>query len=220
MSKIQRVFELLAFKVSQRLHGAPVSDSPWFDDATLAWFTARLPQAQSYIEFGSGGSTVMAAKLGIPTISVEGDHFFASQVAKKIGNNHSVKLLRPPIGMTGLWGVPVPGTPTPERVARWSAYIDMPFAELQRAKQPFPDLFLVDGRFRAACALRAALETSRVGKEADLLFDDYERDNHDYSVIEQLLPPPQRIGRSAVFKLTANTKVTESDVFRAMHDFH
>lgn len=220
MSKIQRAYELMAFKASQRLRGASVGDSPWFDEETLAWFTDRLPRAKSYLEFGSGGSTVMAAKLGIPTISVEGDHFFAKQVAKKIGRDHRVTMLRPPIGLTGLWGVPVPGTPTQGRVAQWRSYIDLPFEVLAQSKQIFPDLFLVDGRFRTACALRAALETSKAGKEADLLFDDYERSNHDYSGIETILPAPERIGRSALFKLGPDIRVTEDSIHQAMHDFH
>lgn len=221
MNKIKRGIDLIAFKVSQRLNGAEVSASPWFDDETLAWFTDRLPRTKSYLEFGSGGSTVMAARMGIPTISVEGDHFFAGEVAKKIGTGHKVQLLRPPIGMTGLWGVPIPGSPTPGRVKKWRSYIDLPFRVLEQSGQEFPDLFLVDGRFRTACALRAALETKRAGRHAELLFDDYERVNtNNYHKAEEILGAPTRIGRSAVFKLGPDNAVTTTDIDVAMQDFH
>lgn len=163
----------------------------------------------------------MAARLGIPTISVEGDHFFAGEVAKKIGAEHKVNLLRPPIGLTGLWGVPVPGSPTPARVRKWQTYLDLPFAVLKQTGQEYPDLFLVDGRFRTACALRAALETKKAGRQAELLFDDYVRANtNNYHMAEEILGAPLRIGRSAVFTIGQDSNVTPADIDLAMQDFH
>lgn len=200
MRKIISGLSFVSFKVKQRLRGVEVSETPWFDEPTLAWFVERMNSVRSYMEFGSGGSTVVAARIGVPTISVEGDHIFAGAVAKKIGSDHQVTLLRPPIGLTGLWGIPFPGTPTPARLRRWQNYINMPFATLKECGQEFPDFFLVDGRFRVACALRAALEANLAGRQADLLFDDYEREGcNNYHMAEELLGAPIRVGRSAVF---------------------
>lgn len=220
MISLKRGYELAKFKINQRLRGVCVSDTPWFDEATLAWFKNRLPRARSYLEFGSGGSTMMAARLGVPTISVEGDRYFGQEVGKRLAPEHKVQMLCPPIGMTGLWGVPFPGTPTPDRVRRWRSYIDQPFEVLAKSEQEFPDLFLVDGRFRNACALRAALETKRAGRVAELLFDDYSAEERPtYMQTEEILGAPQRVGRSAIFALGPDNAVTENDINRVIHDF-
>lgn len=220
MTSLKRGYKLVKFKVNQRLKGVGVSDKPWFDDETLAWFEERLPRAKSYLEFGSGGSTIMAARLGVPTISVEGDHYFAQEVSKRLAPGHKVQVLRPPIGMTGLWGVPFPGSPTPDRVQKWRSYIDLPFEVLAKSEQEFPDLFLVDGRFRNACALRAALEAKQAGRTAELLFDDYAAEERaTYKQTEAILGAPQRIGRSAVFAIGPDSAVTVEDVDRAIRDF-
>lgn len=220
MSKVGLAIDLVKFKISQRLEGSPISDTPWFDPETLEWFKERLPRAKSYLEFGSGGSTVMAAKLGIPTISIEGDDFFARQVREKVGAESSVTVIRPPIGMTGLWGVPVPGSASSSRVQKWRTYVDLAFTQLAREDRPFPDFILVDGRFRAACALRSTMEAKAAGAESDVLIDDYYSEGRShYTAIEELLGHPERIGRSALFRTRDAKDIPVARIEQAVADW-
>ena len=184
-------FKLAKFFYRQRIKGFPTPTAPHFDEETLAFFTEKLKAARSYVEFGAGGSTIMADRLGIPTVSVEGDRYYAKSVRKGLRGG-SVRILTPDIGLTERWGKPLFRKPTPRRLAKWRRYIEAPFG-----LAPDPDLILVDGRFRVACAL----ECARRVKQATLIVDDYYDGRPQYAVLERWLGKPHRIGRSAVFDL-------------------
>jgi hypothetical protein len=197
---IDRLAAFARFLWAQRVTGFPVPDAPHFDEGGADEFERLLDRAVSYLEFGSGGSTVLAARLGKPTLSVESDRFFARQVRARAGAAGMVKVLAPDIGMTKQWGVPVFRRPTPKRLRKWSAYVFGPFAELERSGRQFPDLVLVDGRFRVACALESARQAQALGRGLTIFFDDYaERDY--YHVVERHLGKPRMAGRAAIFEL-------------------
>lgn len=221
MRQLEWGWELLKFKAAQTFGTVSAGKEPWLDPETKQWHRAALANSQSYLEFGSGGSTYLAATLGIPTIAVEGDHAFADAVRRQLPAGNKVTLISAPIGLTGPWGVPVPGSPTKSRVTRWRSYIDLPFAELGKSGRPFPDLVLVDGRFRRACALRTAYEAGKVGAKPTILFDDYYADERaHYNRIEAILGAPERIGRSAIFRIDDATNVSQSAIDEAITDFH
>lgn len=215
---LARAFNLARFFYHQRVTGFTVPDEPHLDPETLAWFAGRLGKARSYMEFGAGGSTRLAGRLGVPTISVEGDPFFARAVRKGLAPGHRVDLIDAGIGTTIQWGVPLRGSPAPQRVSRWRRYIDLPFQALQRDDRAFPDLVLVDGRFRRACALRTAAEAK--GRPCDLLFDDYYGEGRDhYHDVERVLGSPRRIGRSALFAVAPDIQIAASEIDAAIADF-
>ena len=217
---LQRAWAYARFLYLQRVIGFEVPDEPHLDPDTLHWLTARLPNAQSYLEFGAGGSTRLAGRLGIPTVSVEGDRFFARAVRAGLAPQHRVTLIDADIGPTTHWGVPFRGKPTPARMRKWRRYIDLPFAQMLRNGRPFPDLVLIDGRFRRACALRTAQEAAKVGAHCDLLFDDYYNQGREgYASVEQHLGTPRRIGRSALFVLAPDVRVPEEAIQAAIADF-
>lgn len=219
MSSLSRLKQYAGFFYVQRIKGFVIGDEPWMDEATGTWFAERLARAASYMEFGSGGSTRLAARLGVPTISVEGDRFYARAVRAGLAEGHRVHLLDAPIGLTGPWGVPLPGKPTAARVRKWRTYVDLPFAELARQQIAFPDLVLVDGRFRRACALRTAHEASLAGARTTLLIDDYYSEGRDrYTDIEQYLGAPVVIGRSACFELD-KPDVPQAAIDQALMDY-
>lgn len=220
MGKLRKLNDLASFLYVQRVKGFEIADEPWLDEETTGWFRDRLASAHRYLEFGSGGSTRLAARLQLPTISVECDRFFASAVRKGLAGGHKVTLIDAPIGFTGAWGVPMPGKPTPERVAAWRSYITMPFEELDRQGGSFPDFVMVDGRFRRACALQTALKAQQLGGSPDILFDDYYSPGREhYAQVEHLLGAPQRIGRSALFHITPDLQVKQADVDAALRDY-
>lgn len=220
MEKIKWGWELGKFKASQVLFGMEAGTEPWLDPETKQWHRERLAGCTSYMEFGSGGSTYLAGSLGIPTISVEGDATFAEAVRRGLPDGSKVTLIAAPIGFTGPWGVPVPGTASPSRLKKWRNYIDLPFLELVKSGLGFPQLALVDGRFRRACALRIAQEAKRAGAATTILFDDYfSEERTRYSEIEAILGEPERVGRSAIFSITGAEEVSAQQVEEALADF-
>lgn len=224
MKLLRRLSTLSNFFYHQRVKGFEVADEPFLDEVAAQWFTERLGRAQSYIEFGSGGSTRLAARLNVPTVSGECDRFFARAVRDGLAQPNQIDLVDVDIGFTYIWGIPFFGKPTDERVKKWRRYIDLPMARqidhMKRSGRPFPDLALVDGRFRIACALRFAYEAAQRSVEADLLFDDYYSEEHRrYSAVEAILGAPTKIGRAALFRITPAAKVETSQIDAAIRDY-
>lgn len=185
------------FLFVQRILGFPLPDAPGLDGATLGRFNDELARAGSYLEFGSGGTTKLADRLGVNSITVESDRFFAKTLKAGL-TGESVTVLTPNIGITERWGRPLFKRRTARRLKRWRSYVDLPFANLRH----FPDLILVDGRFRVACTLEAARQAHLRGRAATLILDDY-AERPKYWVVERWLGKPERVGRSAVFKIGA-----------------
>ncbi|BDG73313.1 hypothetical protein [Roseomonas fluvialis] len=118
-----------------------------------------VPPPRCYLEWGLGGSTAEALRAGAGlVVSVEGDGAWiaaarddaAVAAAEATGR---LRLVHADIGPTGKWGMPVDrGTR-----ARWPGYAAAPWPVLDAAGA-WPDLVLVDGRFRVACCLSMARE--------------------------------------------------------------
>lgn len=152
-------------------------------------------KAQVILEYGSGGSTVLASEMQDKLIfSVESDRDWAlnlqfyidSQNAPSPVVSHFVD-----IGPVGAWGRPI-------SAEAWQKFHHYP---LDIWDQPFfrhPDVVLIDGRFRTACL---AVTRLKITRPVTILFDDY-RDRPLYHRVERLVGPPEMIGRMAVFKLT------------------
>lgn len=112
-------------------------------------------KATSLVEFGSGGSTLLAVRS--PKLqriwSVESDPAWIAKLrgqpdvaAAEQGGR--LRLLHADIGRTGDHGAPLDES----ALARWPAYHEAVWADPATAAA---DLVLVDGRFRVACALQA-----------------------------------------------------------------
>lgn len=183
---------LLRFLHLQRVRGFDPPTSPHMDDEAAAWLEQQLRKTRLYLEYGSGGSTVLASKLAVPTISIESDRFYAAAVRSVLPAPDQVRLLVPKMGLTGEWGLPVFF-----RGRKGRRYVMAPFDLLDGR---FPDLVFIDGRYRVAAALESARRAAQAGSSARLMLDDYaERPN--YHVLEQYLGVPERIGRAALFTI-------------------
>ncbi|MFM1848121.1 MAG: hypothetical protein RL417_1595 [Pseudomonadota bacterium] len=184
----------------QRVVGFPVPSTPHFDEVSTPFFVERLRNARTYLEFGSGGSTFLAAELGKNFTTIESDRFFLRSVERKIVSaGYSIKapsqrLLAVDIGLTEAWGVPVCRKATPARLPLWRRYFTAPW---KGDPSFFPDLILVDGRFRVACSLSTALQLAD-RSDWTLLFDDYAGRPH-YQAVEEFLTLSEMVGRMAVF---------------------
>ena len=161
-------------------------------EAEAALLCEEYAKASSILEYGSGGSTFVAAAVpDCQTVTVESDWNWSAKLRKAIyqrGAEKRVSVHWVDIGPTGSWG-------RPKTDAAWAEYPkyalevwDLPtFAE--------PDVVLIDGRFRVGCFL-ACLFKCR--KPMRVLWDDYVGREH-YYVVEKYLKPTSLVGRMAVF---------------------
>lgn len=150
--------------------------------------------AEVVLEYGSGGSTLVAAELGKVVYSVESDPDWAQMMRDWFAANPApglVEIIHADIGATREWGQPVDHS-------GWRGYAAYPLAVWDRKDFRQPDVVLVDGRFRAGCALATAFRTQR---PVTLLFDDYAKRDH-YHVVEKFIgAPAAMIGRMACFEI-------------------
>ena len=173
-----------------------VGDIPALDADGLGAFEAALAGCASYLEFGSGGSSIVAARSGKPFVSVEGDREFLQLVQRRAvaaAPGHKGTFLHADVGMVAGWGYPAFTRPTSSRLARWRGYSARPWSTL--GGHP-PDLILIDGRFRVACAL--AVVQHLEGTTWTMLVDDYAERPH-YRSIEAFTSLVAMHGRMAEF---------------------
>jgi hypothetical protein len=126
------------------------------------------PSTRFYYEFGSGGST--AAAIAAPNvqkiISMESDTGFYESTATALQSEKCTRILVE-VGCRNNWG-------NPEKGHDGSLY----FTHIDSLSE-VPDLLLVDGRWRVACALHA---WHKMNADSVLLFDDFVGRAFYYSV--------------------------------------
>jgi hypothetical protein len=190
--RLRKLAALARFLYVQRIKGFDPPETPLLDDESEAWLAERLKSAKLFLEFGSGGSTVMANRLGVPSVTVESDRFYAAVVRKALPSPRRARILTPRMGVTREWGMPILG-----KARKGPRYVHAPFDQL---KDAFPDLIFVDGRYRVACVLESARKAAEAHCKATVLLDDYES-RPNYHVLEKHLGKPERIGRAASFMI-------------------
>ena len=174
-----------------------IADRPHLVGADEELFLGELAQAKQYLEYGAGGSTVAAARAGVPTVCIESDQQFADAVNEKICSlNHRVVVHYADIGKTGRWGRPLKLYATPSVRSRYPQYV---FAPDRYAPQGFFDLILIDGRFRVACALYVIRRVVEAGTQSVICFDDYQR-RAEYHAVESYCKPTEIGEQLAIFR--------------------
>lgn len=190
--------------------GFTVSDVPEFHPDAVAWFRDRIASAGGYVEYGSGASTLLAARAGVRTVSMEGDPRYAQAVREALPPGAPVEVLDAGLGLTAEWSFPVFTRPTPARLAVWRDYARRPMARAAELGW-LPELIMVDGRFRRSCALQAAQAVVDAGGRATLFFDDYAPRAH-YHAVEVHLGSPRLVGLSALFEIGPDAPLARSRV--------
>lgn len=175
---------------------ADVPYTPHMEPDGLDLLKERLAEANCFLEYGAGGSTMFAANIGIETIySVESDRGFLDAVKTAVAEAGSGATLIDhyvDIGPTGAWGNPKDSS----KATSWPLYASSIWSKILEDGAEMPDLVLIDGRFRVACFL-ATLMFAKTGTM--ILFDDY-HDRPHYHVVEKYLKPFFRSGRMAEFR--------------------
>jgi hypothetical protein len=218
---LRHPLSLARFLYAQRVVGLNPPTAIGLDEEARADFLNLLKTSKGYLEFGSGGSTAEAARLGIRTLSVEADRYFADAVRRSLPEGAPVEVLHIDIGVTREWSRPIFTAPIASRLARWRRYSSEPFERLEELGW-FPDLVLVDARFRRACALETARRTLEADRRLSLFVDDYADQWRGYAAVERWLGAPKRIGRAALFDVSKSTIMrvpSEAEIDTAARDY-
>jgi len=187
----------ISFLIRRAIHKVvAVPNEPNVDETALPHFLSLIRGCRLYLEYGSGGTTLLAAALKKPFISVDTDQRFLQSLRQKIGTlAPDQRLIHANIGLTGPWGIPFPpGEPSSRRLKRWKGYAESPWRLISN---DYPDFVLVDGRFRVATALTCCLHLS-ARSDVQIAVDDYYRPA--YHVIEQHARLVRVVGRMAIFQ--------------------
>jgi hypothetical protein len=117
-----------------------------------ALFLSFVRNSRSYVEFGTGGSTVVASRhVQSSILSVDSSREYLDQVKAACASSQTKpELIYVDIGPTGEWGFPV----DPSMKSRWPDYHS---AIWKMPHSATADLYFVDGRFRVACFAQIVL---------------------------------------------------------------
>jgi len=142
-----------------------------------AIFVSFLRHSCGYVEFGAGGSTVVAsASVKDWAIAIDSSTPWIDKVrAACAGARLSPEFLHVDIGQVGNWGVPI----DPESKPRWETYHS---AVWSQAKSAAADFYLIDGRFRVACFAQTVLHCA---PDAVIAIHDFESRRH-YHVVKDI----------------------------------
>lgn len=222
MSAVSRVliparYPLRTFRcLRMRFRSVEVSDEPHLEADALAGYAAALEGAHAMIEYGSGGSTIFAARRGVAVSSAETSRRFSEAVNRRLeeigASTSSVTYCD--VGPTERWGWPVDTTPTTRNLLAWQQYVEAPWrAAPVHGRRP--DLVLVDGRFRVACVAYSALQIGRNGSNAPILLDDAQR--NEYRAIDLVCEVAQRFGRMEQLRVRADVTAASMEALLLKH---
>lgn len=179
---------------SKQWENSNIPEFPHMEVSGINAMNLHLGKASTLLEYGAGGSTILAANTSIETIvSVESDSEFLSALEAKVRNQFPQLRFFPihvDIGSTREWGYPLDDT----HARSWPKYCSEPW-DLCNRNRISPDLILIDGRFRVACFFITLLCARR---GSVILFDDYFDRDH-YHAVEKIITPQDAHGRMAEF---------------------
>lgn len=183
---------------------------PRMSPAELQRFEALLRSSKgNYAEFGTGGSTLLAVRSTFENIvSVESDPAWARRVrsdpdvAAAISAGRA-SILHADIGPVADWGNPADRS----AIERWPTYVARMWEEWDR-RGAFPDLVLVDGRFRVACCISVALaHAARGGGDSPVvLLHDFSEERPAYKRVFDFFELVEQVESLCI--LTPRTDVT------------
>jgi hypothetical protein len=184
--------------------GAAAPLVPVMTKGELELLCTLLRSTDRYLEFGTGGSTRMAAMMVRQRItSVDSSAEWLDKVAEACRAPEcrvQPDLVRVDIGPVGRWGMPV----DEQARDRWPLY----HASIwERPEAWEADFCLVDGRFRVACFMQTLLHC-----RADTLIGIHDFARKQYHVVHEVARQVARVDELAIF-------VRRADVARQrVHD--
>ena len=164
------------------------------------YFKRLLKTSKSYLEYGSGSSTLLAKKLNKKFISIETDKSFYSFLKDK-GIN---QVIYSDIGPTKYYSFPIlPPYIIKKRVKKYAHQIN----SMSKNLKFFPDLILIDGRFRVYVAIQVILFCIKniYYKKTIIIIDDF-KFRKEYHILKKLIKI-KLVGRFGVIKITKKNKI-------------
>ena len=183
------------------------------DDADRLTIGKLYKEANSVFEFGLGESTYIASFVNVPRYAgVDSDAKWVSDardvVAKQ--NNTHFRFHFADIGMTKSWGTP---TNLKLQKIKYNYQIQSLFSEIQ----PF-DVYMVDGRYRVACACMSFLHAMKYGANMEkvrVLTHDNDKVRRGYDILQQIADLEIKNTKLWVYKLKPS--VMEDDIVNMYH---
>lgn len=159
------------------------------------FFKKTLRKSSFYFEFGSGNSTILAEKFKKKFISIELDKTFFKKVLGILKKNNKVKYID--IGPVGEFSYPLfkDRSKILDYIKSINKYVK---------KKKFPNLILIDGRFRVACCINIFYLIKKYKHNPIIILDDYKKRNC-YKILNKIFNI-KLIGRMAILKIKKNKK--------------
>jgi hypothetical protein len=200
----RKFLRTIKFLIVQRIYGFKIDCKPSFrTKEEIEWFRESIKNCNFYLEFGSGGTTFIAAQERKKIISIESDQFFQRSLIKKMKKKgvydvNKQKFTFKNIGLTKEWGYPI--------FKKHSSQ----YSEIKSLinDNNYPDFILIDGRYRVACAIKILILYENVKNKVILAIDDYRPRDH-YHILEKYLSEKQLIGDIAIFDLNVVKNLEE-----------
>jgi hypothetical protein len=134
------------------LDGPPLTDIvPAMSAREVEFYRDHAQRASSILEYGSGGSTIIAAECNAPAIySIDSDLRWIDRLRQEppvaqLVTQGRARLVHVDIGPVGRWGKPR----SKLHAWKWPRYARRPWLESEMR----PDLVFIDGLFRTSCLL-------------------------------------------------------------------
>ncbi|AMG31941.1 hypothetical protein AL542_17415 [Grimontia hollisae] len=151
---------------------------------------------KNILEYGAGGSTLLAAKHNCNVVTTETDHKWLIELlgaAKEQDLPGNIIPIWADVGATKIWGYPIDES----NIKKWPEYSKKSW-KFCSENSYIPDIIMIDGRFRVATFISSCIN---VTKETILIFDDY-TDRKYYHHVENFFKPIDIVSnRMAIFNI-------------------
>jgi hypothetical protein len=144
---------------------------------------------QSYLEFGLGGSTLIAIRRNLKVVAIDSDPDWVKQATGQPEISSAVSkgtaiIRHADIGPISVWGNPRDRS----AINKWPNYLNSAWDLYSSGSQQFPDVVFVDGRFRVACCLSIILASgfdSKLTQNVRVLLHDVGAERPHYDPVFQ-----------------------------------
>ena len=171
------------------------------------FFKNKLKKAKFYFEYGSGNSTLLSDSLNKNYFSIELDKNFYLNLRKKL--KYKKKLLHINIGPVGEFSYPL--IKNKIKIINYIETINKFFK-----KKKFPDLILIDGRFRVACCLNLYFLIKKHKINPLIILDDYKKRN-SYKILNKFFRIKLK-GRMGILIAVKNRNIKKSIINNYIYD--
>jgi len=139
-----------------------------FTKEVVSFIKEEYQRASTILEYGSGGSTILAAGNNKTVVTTESSASWLIELMGSYKEHNLPGNIIPifcDIGETKAWGHPKDDS----KWGQWPSYSVKAWHYCNENKLD-PELILIDGRFRVACFIASCINTT---KPIQILFDDY-----------------------------------------------